>query len=343
MSKIIDILPEPVAGQEAFIFDHGKIEDGTLKYQDDVTSYGWNVRQFNKVHPGAYVLNRHPGKITADRKFEIYGGGYVESISEPDEDGNVVAVISHPFTIVPPLKQGDTFLENYEWDSKNKKPGTWGHFWNQYGMNTISLTDYENLIEAAHCVPCDAGNIVTAGLEEDISEGEVVELSEDVDSSGFTVTVEENGPVHQRRDKKYSGVAKKPDYDKIQKARNKTGALGEEIIMDVLTQRASASGDKPPVHVSKEEGDGLGYDIRYWENGQECHAEVKTSKDSYSDGFEMTYNELAASLDPNYKYVIFRVYGLNIKTKTCRLKEYVGPITDETFKLVTTKVAVYQK
>lgn len=94
-----DLLPEPTESQQAFILDHGKTEDdGQLKYADDAKSYGWNMRQYGKLKAGAVVLNRHPGKITKDRKWEIYGGGYVESISEPDEAGNVTAVITHAFT-----------------------------------------------------------------------------------------------------------------------------------------------------------------------------------------------------------------------------------------------------
>lgn len=89
-----------------------------------MTSYGWSIKRFNKLHPGAYVLNRHPGKLTKDRKFEIYSGGYVESVSEPDEEGNVVAKITHVFTFATPIKQGSAFLENFNWDSKTKKPGT---------------------------------------------------------------------------------------------------------------------------------------------------------------------------------------------------------------------------
>lgn len=122
MYTISELLPPAVEGQKAFILDHGKIEDdGQLKYADDATSYGWNIHQYGKLKMGAVVLNRHPGKITKDRKWEIYGGGYVESISEPDEDGNVIAVISHAFKIEPPIRQGDSFIENYEWKTPSKK------------------------------------------------------------------------------------------------------------------------------------------------------------------------------------------------------------------------------
>lgn len=58
----------------------------------------------DKLRPGAYVLNRHPGKLTKDRKFEIYSGGYVDSITQPDEEGYVVATITHAFTFATPIK-----------------------------------------------------------------------------------------------------------------------------------------------------------------------------------------------------------------------------------------------
>ena len=56
MSDVFTILPEIVEGQQAFIFDHGKMVDGALKYKDDITSYGWNTKQFNRVEVGAFVL-----------------------------------------------------------------------------------------------------------------------------------------------------------------------------------------------------------------------------------------------------------------------------------------------
>lgn len=57
----------------------------------------------------------------------------------------------------------------------------------------------------------------------------------------------------------------------------------------------------------------------------------------------MSYNEVSASLDPDYKYVIYRIYALNSRTRTCRIKVYEGPVNESNFKIVSTKVAVYQK
>ena len=122
------------------------------------------------------------------------------------------------------------------------------------------------------------------------------------------------------------------------------GVLGEEIVFDFLMALAQQEELDTPIHASKEEGDGLGYDIRYWDkDGKEIHVEVKTTTSSYVDGFEMTRNEIEASLNTNYDYQIYRVYDLQVKTKDCKIKIYKGPVDDEKFILETTKVVVFQK
>lgn len=341
MADVFEILPPQVEGQQAFIFDHGKVVDGVLKYQDDITSYGWNTKQFNRVKKGAFVLNRHPGKITKDHKFEIYGGGYVEKIEPIDNQGNVVATISHAFTIEPPIKQGDSFIENFTWDSKKKKSDTWEHFWNQYGMNTISFKDFRNLMSKINCVPVDE-NIGT--LKEVDLLGEEVKELEDSSSKGFNITFEDEGLVHSIKGRKRTGVGRKVDWKKVQASKDKTAALGEEIVFDILSEDAKKNNLKMPVHVSKDEGDGTGYDIRAWDDGgNEIHVEVKASKNRYADGFEMSRNEIEVSKDPNYKYLIYRVYSLNVKMREYCIRIYKGPITEDEFKLEATKVAVYKK
>ncbi|MGF7401856.1 hypothetical protein MTT09_02130 [Campylobacter concisus] len=155
MYKILEILPQATNNQEIFILDHGKSEYGTLKYKDTLTSYEWNIKRYNKLKVGAFVLNRHPCCVTKNKKFEIYAGGYVESISEPDAQGNVTAKISHVFNITPPLRQGDAFLENFKWESKNKRSKSWQYFWSQFGMNQISFEDFLNLTKNLSCLPIE--------------------------------------------------------------------------------------------------------------------------------------------------------------------------------------------
>lgn len=340
MVNALSILPQPAKDQESFILDHGKIVDGALKYKDDFTSYSWNVKRFNRLHVGAFVLGRRPGKLTKDRKFEIYSGGVVSHISDPDSEGNVVATIDRPFRIIPPIRQGDDFIETFKWDSKQKKEDTWEHFWNQYGMNKISFKDFKNLVEHVNCLPLSEDLVP---IEADLSENEILKIQTNK-NAGFNITFENEGKNRSKNRNKYSGIAKKLDFEKIQKAKSKIGALGEEIVFDYLMESAQQEGLATPVHVSIEEGDGLGYDIRYWDkDGKEIHVEVKTTTSSYVDGFEMTRNEIEASLNTNYEYQIYRVYDLQLKTKDCKIKIYKGPIDDKRFMIETTKVVVYKK
>lgn len=59
--------------------------------------------------------------------------------------------------------------------------------------------------------------------------------------------------------------------------KNKTGALSKEIVMDILAREAETAGLKVPVHVSEEEGDGLGYDIRSWNDANFKHVSIKVA------------------------------------------------------------------
>lgn len=340
-----DFLPKPTDGQKAFILDHGKVEDnGQLKYADDAKSYGWNIRQYGKLKAGAVTLNRHPGKLTKDRKWEIYGGGYVESVSEPDEDGNVTAVITHAFKIDPPIRQGDSFIENFDWNTPNKKkrkkPNSWGHFWDQYGMNEITYRDFVALIEDQHLVLIDDTQSVPSKL--DFTSSELEELEQE-SSKGFTVLIDEAGPsrpiVTQKR--KFNG--RHIDWDNVKKSEQKTGALGEEIVLELLVQEAEKSELKLPERVSKKEGDGLGYDIRAWDQlGNEIHIKVKASKMKYSDGFEMSTSEIKASKE-YAQYKIYFVHSIDVKSKECKIKIYDGPMTEESFKLIPNTYKIYQK
>ena len=48
-------------------------------------------------------------------------------------------MIEKPFKLVTPNEQDDPAIENYVWAFKpDKEPGSWGHFWNQYGIFTCS-------------------------------------------------------------------------------------------------------------------------------------------------------------------------------------------------------------
>lgn len=341
MFTISELLPPAVEEQKAFILDHGKIEDdGQLKYADDATSYGWNIHRYGKLKAGSVVLNRHSGKITKDRKWEIYGGGYVESISEPDENGNVVAIISHAFKIEPPIRQGDSFIENYKWKTpskkKRKKPNSWSHFWDQYGMNEILYEDFVSLLKNRPIVSIDFKH--HPPIDFDLTD---VELDKFENATDFTVLIDEEDHSRTINIKNRKSTGRKINWERVNQSKKKTGLVGEEIVFDILSQEAKDKGLKQPEHISKTEGDGLGYDIRFWDkNGEEIHIEVKASKLKFSDGFEMSSNEVEASRDV-YPYKIYFIYDLNVELKKCKLKIYDGPITDKSFKLVPSSYKIF--
>lgn len=340
MTNIDKILPKARVNQQAFILDHGKVEDGQLKYADDLTSYGWNTKRNNKLKVGAFVLNRHSGKLTEDKKFEIYAGGYVQSISEPDNEGNVTALITNAFTITPPIKQGEPFIENFKWTSKNKRPDNWLHFWNQYGMNQISYEEFLRLVKDKNCIPIDS-ELPTN--EYDVIEDKIKQLQDENSNIDFTIILNEDGPSHKQNKGTKKFIARKIDFDHINKAKQQVGALGEEIILKLLTVQAEKENLKTPLHVSKEEGDGVGYDIRSWDKyGKEIHIEVKASTNKFIDGFEMSRNEVKASLtDAIYK--IYHVYAINLETKQCKIKIYDGPFIDEKYEMVPNSFKIYNK
>lgn len=159
----------------------------------------------------------------------------------------------------------------------------------------------------------------------------------------FTVLVDEDGPKGSNNPKKRKFTGRKIDWEHENKSKQRTGVAGEEIVFDLLCKEAEEKGLQPPEHVSKTKGDGLGYDICFWdENGDEIHIEVKASKLKFSDGFELSSNELEASR-AGFPYKIYFVYDLNIESKQCKLKIYDGPITESSFKLVPSSYKVFLK
>ena len=153
-----------------------------------------------------------------------------------------------------------------------------------------------------------------------------------------------DNPKKYQKKKIRNFVAKNIDFSKINELKTKIGLLGEELVFHYLLQDSKEKGTRLPIHVSKEEGDGLGYDIRSWdEERNEIHIEVKTTKSPYSDGFEITAHEVESSLLDDYKYFIYRVYNLDIEKETCDIKIYEGPVTNDTFQMNAKVYKIYQK
>ncbi|MBM3844322.1 MAG: DUF3883 domain-containing protein [Verrucomicrobia bacterium] len=143
---------------------------------------------------------------------------------------------------------------------------------------------------------------------------------EDVDFSAFRVSppsrqardeprLGENSPLGSWRDK----VALKRDYA-AREARNASlGLAGEELVVKFEQFRLGSLGlDRlagKVEHVSKTQGDGLGFDVLSFEpDGREKYLEVKTTAFARETPFFATANELRFSRDHADRYALFRLF-----------------------------------
>lgn len=78
------------------------------------------------------------------------------------------------------------------------------------------------------------------------------------------------------------------------------------------------------VHSSTSEGDGLGYDVTSYADGLEIFIEVKTTTGDFRNGLIFTKNELEAMRKLDEKYYLYRVFQLDIKSSSGKLKIFKG-------------------
>lgn len=328
------------------IFDSHQesMEKGGYEHQDqDYERYSYNIHKNNKPQPGDAFLYRRPGKTTKNRKFNIYGGGIIDFITKPDPDGNVFAKIKSPFRLEEPIEQDDARLENFVWTSKAKEPGSWGHFWNQYGMNVINKDDFMGLVGDMEFIGTGNTNPYNAGVREAAEELAEPEVSFDI--TGFQVKVEqditERAPeIKPDVNKPLSG--RHVNFKKIQEGKVSIGKAGEYLVLEMLREQYEGT-DTMIEHVAETEGDGLGYDIRVTTpDKKEIRIEVKTTKESYVDGFYLTPRELNAArqcllqeASKTKSYHIYRVYNFDAKKKTANIKIY-DYFDDKYFRLAPT-------
>lgn len=339
------------APNQFHIFDshqEGMDELGKEHKDQDYVAYSYNIHHNNKPQPGDVFLYRRPGKSSKTRKFYIYGGGIIESITPPDREGNVLANICMPFKLNEPLMQDKSeLLDNFVWTSKVKKPGSWGHFWNQYGMNVINEHDFWGLVGELECEKPDNHDGRPATIKESNEEDDGVDESA-IAPSGFNVTITDSGKrmsASAKQSKEIKGTH--IDYNALHKTKANIGKGGELLVVELLREQYDGT-DVIVEHTSVDKGDGYGYDITVIHPGNhEEHIEVKTTKSTFVDGFYITPKELSAArqceADGTNCYKIYRVYNYDPVHKTANIKVYDGPFTDEAFRFVPTAWKVYEK
>lgn len=310
----------------------------------DYLVYSYNVHKNNKPKVGDVFLYRRPGKSTANRKFNIYGGGAIASITEPDREGNVLARITTPFRLKEPIEQGDERIESFTWTSKSKTPGSWAHFWSQYGMNVIDEHDFYGLVGDLEFTVPENTNPYNADVKE--ASEEIWESATGFDVSGFRVNIEEDDEQKvestSKASKKRTITGRHVDFEKIQKMNTSVGKAGELLVLELLREQYEGQ-DVEIEHTAAKMGDGYGFDIRVTTaDNYENRIEVKTTTGPYVDGFYLTPRELNAARLCLYEgakrrmsYQIYRVYNFDAKKKTANIKIY-DRFDDKDFRLAPT-------
>jgi hypothetical protein len=135
--------------------------------------------------------------------------------------------------------------------------------------------------------------------------------------------------------------AVKLDYFEIERANRSLGDTGEELVMRYEKWRLQAAGKDSLSDrvewVSREQGDGLGYDILSREmNGTDRYIEVKTTKQGRDTPIYFTRNEFEFSKEKLTQFFLYRVFDFRMTPKMfivsgrydrfCRISplEYLG-------------------
>ncbi len=328
--------PEPAAEQKVFILDHNTSR--FLKYQDDYTKYSYDTRVFNKILPGAYVLQRRTGKSAKDRKFTFYGGGYVDNIAKTEEEGRIMLSITHPFRFEFSLKQGDRLLENITFEKK-AKTDNWNHFFSQCGITEITLNDFRKITELVTCIPVEKAFDLEQS-EPDYPYPDTVNAIRKKIGKNYYLGIYDG---EHKETCCLENLSAKLDWNTVKGSDDMKQTLAKRIILAYLNDKTETDNLPKPVLLTDYESVCNGYDIKAWNtDGKEQHIKVKaTAKENYYDRFPMADTEIEASQYDDYK--LYRLYEMKDNSDRCSIMIYKGPITSQKFRLEPKEYMVYAK
>lgn len=147
--------------------------------------------------------------------------------------------------------------------------------------------------------------------------------------NNLTITNTEPPKELQRRSgQKRTRRGRKIDWVLNEKNKNVKGEKGEEIAIEIEKRRLKELGREDLIDsiiwASKDEGDGLGYDIKSVDiiDGQvvPIYIEVKATSKGINEPFHIEANEIEASNEYDDKYYIYRIYDM--KEESSEVKYY---------------------
>lgn len=308
--------------------------------------YCYNITMNNKPREGDVFLYRRPGKVTKDRKFVIYGGGVIDTITAPDKDGNVKANIIKGFKLKDPLIQGSKEIEDFQWTFKNKKPGSWAHFWSLYGMNVINYDDFIKLVGNRECEEPDNIDISDVSIENyinsyknsinvyyDINNKVCIHVDNDSynkDSRMHRLLTYINALYYMNVDK--NSLASK-SFDDICKS------IVEKLMQTIFINKISEGS----ISVQRIEDTSIPADIVIKHADGVDYINVKATESSIRDGFYLSPQEVEFSKKCGNSYKIYRLYDVNLKEGKIKIKIYEGPFNNDNYRMAVTAWKIYEK
>ena len=123
------------------------------------------------------------------------------------------------------------------------------------------------------------------------------------------------------------------DFAGREERNSRLGKDGEQFVMDLEKERLVRAGRDDLAHrivwASRDEGDGLGYDIRSFdEDGQAIYIEVKTTKRGIKAAFFVSENEVETSNEFNNQYRLYRVFNFRKQTQVYILSGPIGNVCE---------------
>jgi hypothetical protein len=120
------------------------------------------------------------------------------------------------------------------------------------------------------------------------------------------------------------------NHEQNDREKKRIGDLGEILVLEYEKARLKELNiNKVPIHESKCNGDGLGYDIlSYNDSGENIFIEVKTTKNSADQPFYITQNELECSKINDSHYYLYRLYDYNDRKDEAEFFIHTGNLCD---------------